>query len=425
MRRVVAVILDGLRRDFVSPEYTPNLAALKKHATWFENHRSAVPSVTRVCSSTFATGSYAANHGLEGNSLALKDGDSFTIHDAGRPDFLQHRRNVLGKSLLRPTLAERLADAGGAMIYSNVSPGAAYAHDPDGHGFVFHRVASYGPGRNVLEGAAALDIDWELSGDRAMSDRFIAEALTARQPALALMWLGHPDSTQHYFPLGSPEHLDALRQSDENVGRVIRRVAELRSAGEDILLIVGSDHGHETVHSVVDVAAEIASAGFAADVEAGGLVIVPNGTGVLIYATATGQARIPSLVDFLGKQPWAGELFAGERLKEIGQSSERGLAVYFSMASDQEPNEYGVKGRSFAAKPLFDKPDRLGCGQHGGLGIYEQAPFLLLDGEGFFENAHREESTSLVDIAPTILKYLNLPSEGCDGRPLQADRIYS
>src|SRR6267378_2688603 len=131
MRRAVAVMLDGLRRDFIRPETTPNLVRLRERAEWFAAHRSAVPSVTRVCSSTFATGCHPAQHELEGNAMALLERGSFVVHDAGQPDFLQHKRRVTGRSLARPTLAECVRDIGGSIVFSNVSPGAAYAHDPD------------------------------------------------------------------------------------------------------------------------------------------------------------------------------------------------------------------------------------------------------------------------------------------------------
>ena len=46
-----------------------------------------------------------------------------------------------------------------------------------------------------------------------MTSRFIDEALVARKPALAILWMGEPDATQHTRPLGSPEHLAVLRQA--------------------------------------------------------------------------------------------------------------------------------------------------------------------------------------------------------------------
>lgn len=75
---------------------------------------------------------------------------------------------------------------------------------------------------------------------------------------------------------------------------------------------------------------------------------------------------------------------------------------------------------SAAAKPSAGKPNRLGCGQHGGLGAYEQMPFLMIEGRGFMPGAVRGEPSSVIDLAPTILRHLNISADGCEGRPLQA-----
>ena len=146
MARVIAIMLDGLRRDFVRPGTTPNLCRLASRATVFEAHRSVFPSATRVVSAAFATGCHPARNGLQGNAMALMEDGRLVLHDAGKPEFLQHKRAVTGCSLAMPTLAERLACLGGAIVFNNVSPGAAYAHDPDGHGHVYHRAGSFGPG---------------------------------------------------------------------------------------------------------------------------------------------------------------------------------------------------------------------------------------------------------------------------------------
>jgi hypothetical protein len=105
------------------------------------------------------------------------------------------------------------------ILFSNVSPGAAYAHDPDGHGHVSHRTGSFAPGRWPIEGAGALSIGQDAAGERRMTERFIDEVLFERRPALAILWMGEPDATQHKKPLGSPEHLVVLRQADANAAR--------------------------------------------------------------------------------------------------------------------------------------------------------------------------------------------------------------
>jgi hypothetical protein len=75
---------------------------------------------------------------------------------------------------------------------------------------------------------------------------------------------------------------------------------------------------------------------------------------------------------------------------------------------------------SAAAIPSIGKPDRLGCGQHGGLGTYEQMAFLMIEGHGFRQAATWTEPSSVIDLAPTILRHLSVSAEGCEGRPLQS-----
>jgi hypothetical protein len=119
---------------------------------------------------------------------------------------------VTGRSLAVPTLAQGLATVGGAIIFSNVSPGAAYAHDPDGYGYVYHRAGSFGPGRVPVPDSEELRVQPDLNGDRMMRERFIREVLFERRPAFGVLWLGDPDATQHNYPLDSANNFEALKQ---------------------------------------------------------------------------------------------------------------------------------------------------------------------------------------------------------------------
>ena len=92
------------------------------------------------------------------------------------------------------------------------------------------------------------------------------------------------------------------------------------------------------------------------------------------------------------------------------------------MQSDDEPNEFGIRGRSLVAKPQFGKPDRLGFGQHGGLSKYEQMPFLMIDGGGFQPARIDQRAVTPVDLAPTILTFLDRDTSDLDGKALQGTR---
>jgi hypothetical protein len=122
---------------------------------------------------------------------------------------------------------------------------------------------------------------------------------------------------------------------------------------------------------------------------------------------------------FLRSCPWAGAVLAGEALTTVGQAAVGGLLCAVPMRSDDRPNKFGVQGMSAAAKPIAGKSDRLGCGQHGGLGAWEQMPFLMIEGIGFMRGVVWNAPTSMIDLAPTILGHLGIPADGCEGRPMQ------
>lgn len=403
----------------ISLQATPNLKAFENRSQCFADYRTVFPSCTRVVSASMATGCVPARHGLQGNSVALLEEGRLVLRDAGHPDFLQHKRRLTGCSLAMPTLAERVKDDGGAIIFSNVSPGAAYAHDPDGHGHVYHRAGSFAPGRRGLAAPDHLDVTLDAAGDRRMTERFVSEVLHDRRPAVAVLWLGEPDHIQHEVALGSPEHRSVLAQADANVRLVIESVDRLRASGDDVLLLIGSDHGHQTVEGVVDVDAKLVAAGIKASQDSHDMLAISNGTSVLIYVHPDHADKLPTVRSFLESADWAGQVFGPDELGSVGQAAEGGLAFAVSMRESEGPNAFGVPGLSLAAKPAAGKPDRVGCGQHGGLGRFEQSPFLLVAGQGFEAGAVSDVPASVVDVAPTILKHLGLPWSGLDGRPLQ------
>jgi arylsulfatase A-like enzyme len=415
-RRVVVVVLDGLRRDFVDAAGTPALHQFAGRACQFMAHRSVFPSATRVVSASFATGCYPARHGLQGNAMALLEGGRLVAHDVGLPGFLAHKRAVTGHALAVPTLAERLAPRGGAVVFSNVSPGAAYAHDPDGFGHVFHRAGSFGPGRVPLD---PLPVQLDSAGERETTERFIAATLSPGGPALSLLWCGEPDHIQHSTPLGSPLHRQVLAEADRNAGLVIDAAGHLRAAGEDVLLIVCSDHGHETVSRIVDVEAELIAAGLKSGPESDDVLALSNGTATLVYLHPDREVLRPALANFLRSCDWAGTVLDTAALPTVGQAATNALAFAVAFRAEEQANEYGIPGYALVGRPRWGEGVPIGCGQHGGLAAHEQAPFLMIEGEGFDPGTVCQSESRIVDLAPTILSHLQVDAIGMDGRSLQ------
>ena len=261
---------------------------------------------------------------------------------SARPDFRTHMRRATGGTLLVPSLAERVAGAGGFIAFSNVSPGAAYFLDPEHFGHVYHRAGSYAPGGGRIGSDDALNVSHDAAGDWAMTQRFCREVLGDRRPAVAFLWLCDPDHTLHGVPLGSPAHADALRGAERCVAEVLRTVARLRAEGDEILLLIGSDHGQETIGDGVDLEDWLAAHGLEGALAAGDVAMAGQGTAALLYATARGRAGLLGVLDEMRQEPWAADVVIGESLADRGFAARGGVVAAVNMARQDEANPYGV-----------------------------------------------------------------------------------
>ncbi len=415
-RRAILIVCDGLGAEWVSEAHTPTLARLLAAGFRAGDHRAVFPSVTRVSAASIATGCFPGRHGLEGNQMALVENGRITVHNVGAPSFRQTMRRVTGRTLRVPTMAERLAKSGGQVAYSNVSPGAAYFLDPDHFGTVLHRAGSFGPGGTAVTGDAHLDVSHDLDGDIEMTRRFCTEVVPSDGFRLAILWLANPDLTLHHDPLGSPEHIHALEVTDRLVAQVVERV-EAHEDRFDTLLAVGSDHGHETIGRSVHIGNWLAQNGLEPELSEGRLGVASQGTSALIYATGAARAAVEALLPKMGREPWAGSILTGESLSATGLTAEALVAAVDTTRHD-ETNEHGVVGARWLVEDGEGTPE-IGCGHHGGLGPAETRPFLSFVHPAL-GRGEAGRPTSLVDIAPTILRFLGEAADEMDGAPLSA-----
>jgi arylsulfatase A-like enzyme len=418
MKRAVIVICDSLRADLITPRDAPFLSELGRRSAKFANHRSVFPSTTRASAASIATGCLPARHGLLGNTMAIDEGNGLVCLSVGKPDFRDRLHRATGRTLHMPTLAERISRAGdNAIAISNVSPGAAYFLDPDGFGWVYNPAGSFGPGRRALPSEEGLAVSKGTAGDNTATERFCDEVLRERAPALALLWLSEPDYTGHHNPLGSPAHRRAIASADENVRRVAETVAELDLGGEDILFFVGSDHGMETVDETIDLDGLLIDAGLKRGPASSDIVVAPNGTSALLYFADPAGALVSEAARLLATQAWVGRTFTGSELAGVGLPTKSPMQVAITLRPDERANPHGVPGHSHVVRDALEPKDVTGFGQHGGLGQNEQHPFLFVLGGGFAAGAYNAPS-SLIDIAPTVLRHLGIPATGMDGQAL-------
>jgi predicted AlkP superfamily pyrophosphatase or phosphodiesterase len=418
MKRAVIVICDSLRRDLITPRDAPFLSELGQRSARFANHRSVFPSTTRTSAASIATGCLPAQHGLLGNTVAIDEGDGLVCLSVGKPDFRDRLHRATGRTLHRPTLAERVSLAGGtAIAISNVSPGAAYFLDPDGFGWVYNPAGSIGPGRRPLPTEEGLAVSKGDAGDTIATERFCGEVLRGRAPAIALLWLSEPDYTGHHTPLGSPAHRRAITSADENVRRVAETVSSLDPTGENILFVVGSDHGMETVAETIDLDGLLIEAGLKGAATSSEVVVAPNGTSALLYFADPAGPLVEQVARFLEAQEWVGRTFVGTDLAAAGLPTASPMQIAVTLRPDARTNPHGVPGHSHVVRDPLEPMDNTGFGQHGGLGKDEQSPFLFISSAGFAPGI-RHARSSLIDIAPTVLRHLGLPASEMDGQAL-------
>ena len=366
-----------------------------------------------------ATGCFPASHGLHGNVVALDEGDGLVPVPVGPAEFRERLRRATGQTLRRPTMSERLREHGGAASWLNSSAGAAHMQDPDGHGPLLHRSGSHRPGFEPVDGPEHLDVTYDARGDRETARRFCAALDASRGYALRTLWLCEPDHSQHVMELGSEEHRALVKEADANVADVVAAVARMRERGEEVLLVVCSDHGHETTDRIIPVEALMIEAGLKADAGSNDVVFASSGMGALVYLSEHARPRRDDIAGWLKRQPWCGPVFAGAALAEVGQREDRGLSIAFAMAGRDAPNRFGIPGISHVADCRFSSNDAPGRGQHGGLGRYETNPVLIVD-DGSGDARRIETRTSAVDVAPTILDFLGVGWDGADGQPVPA-----
>ena len=125
--RTLIVFFDGLRPDYITPEAMPNVYAFSKRGCYGKQHHSVYPTVTRVNSSSYATGSYPGKNGLMGNTVYFPEVDATKGLNTGEASEMNRVDVATGGHLLTAiSLGELLAQAGKKMmVFSSGSSGQA------------------------------------------------------------------------------------------------------------------------------------------------------------------------------------------------------------------------------------------------------------------------------------------------------------
>ena len=428
MTKVLVVVFDGLQPAQVNKTLMPNLAAFAASGVTFANHHAVYPSVTRANASSMVTGRHPGGHGISANTLLVPEYDPNNPMPALEPQ-LELLARKTGRVLLAPTLAEVLSRNGQEYVAIGVgTSGNAYLHNPNAGtcgGATIH--PDFALPRPLHEDIIARFGPWPAESRpntprMAHAVRILTEyILPERQPSVALIWSSEPDKSQHDGGVGSELSDTAVAEADAEFGKILHWLAENGEPGGTNVMVV-SDHGYSTITDTINVEALVRQAGFPAGGEPGGVVVANNGGAVLFYSSPWDRETVVSLVAWLMSQPWCGNLTVAERAGSIpgtlpaalvGGEGLRAPDVAMSFRWSPNANPAGYAGAIFSTGGVP------GQGQHGSMGRSELHNILFARGPGFKDNLVVNVPSGNIDLAPTILELLGLPSvEGTEGRVL-------
>ncbi|MGB8354784.1 MAG: alkaline phosphatase family protein [Chthoniobacteraceae bacterium] len=433
---IVVVVWDGMRPDFITPEYTPTLYKLSQGGVFFKNNHSVYVSSTEVNGTAIATGVYPNRSHLFANREYLPEVDPLA------PVAMEDEKTIRvedekGKLLGVPTLEETLQNAGDRTVIAGTKtvtllPDRSINRVSEAakKSVVFYAGKSI-PESAIAEATATLGIPFPptVTFPNRDADAWTTRALTEylwkdEVPKFSLLWMSDPDFSQHNTAPGAPIALGALKSVDDNLATVLAAL-DAKGIRDKTDVFIVSDHGFSTVDKASDVANVLKAAGFAAGrkftatPQPGDIMVISLGGSVLFYVHGHDAATTQKLVDFLQGSDFAGVIFTREKmegtftLEQARLNTPESPDVVVALRWDDSKSSYGVTGG------LTMDGTKAGKGTHASLSKYDVHNTLVAAGPDFKPGMADELPTANVDVAPTILWILGVaPAEVMDGRVL-------
>jgi arylsulfatase A-like enzyme len=434
---VVIIVWDGMRPDFIRPQYTPTLCQLAQQGVFFKHHHPVFVSSTEVNGAALITGAYPEHSGLWGNrdyrpEISWLDADATeALETVRRGDFLSG-----GHFLAAPTLTEILHGAGFRTVVAGTKPVALLLDRGWGRisASAQESITLYS-GHTVPP--AALDALVKANDDKAFpsvtypnvaEDAWTTKALIhglwkKEVPKLSVLWLSDPDYSQHDSGPGSDTAVGGLQSADRNLAAVCKALEENKVRDQTDIFIV-SDHGFSTIERAVDVADLLKRANFKAtrkfeDPEPGEILVIGLGGSVALYVVGHDPVVIRDLVEFFQASDFAGVIFSALPvegtfpLAQVRIASTNAPDLLVSMRWCTARNDFGAPGG------VISDGGKRGKGTHASLSRFDLHNTLVAVGPDFRAGFLDELPSGSADLGPTILWLLGLfPPLPMDGRVL-------
>lgn len=436
---VVVVVWDGMRPDFITPQFAPNLYSLATNGVFFKRHHPVYISSTEVNGAALATGMHPGESGIIANTdyrpeLSLLSTFATEGSDpVWRGDLLSD-----GKYMRTPTLAEMLQDAGIPTIIAGAKP-VALLHDRSRRkqsaaekesvtlfeGKTLPRSAGEGLAKANDDKPFPTNIVQPNTGQDNWTTRSLTKVLWRKNvPKYTLLWLSEPDKSQHEFAPGSPKAIEAIESSDKNLGEVIKTLKE-KGVYEKTDLFVVSDHGFSTIEKGPNIVETLKRARFSAtkkfeNPEPGDIMVIGLGGSVMFYVFDRTEEVVRDLVSFLQTADFTGVIFS--RLKLEGtfpldsvrySATNNPPDVVISLRWNAGLNEHGAPGMFQSAEGTRGK------GSHASLSPFDMNNTLVAAGPDLKRGLVNSVPSGNIDLTPTILWLLGVkPSHALNGRVL-------
>ena len=430
-RRVLIIGADGLRPDLLDPELMPVVSQLAASGARSAEHHAVYPTHTRVNISALTTGSQPGRHGIVANTMLAPNARPDHIINTGDYEHIYALESATnGQALLTPSLGDLLAAQGERLAVAATStPGAAMLWTHRHLSRMVNPATAYGIAdlydlREKLGEIPPVD-----SGAQIARQHYITSAVTQiflddPRNRVIVTWFNEPDTSQHYYGLGSPEAKTALQTVDACVGELLAAL-DARGLRDQFDIFVISDHGHTTVlaHNTLREYLRQAEQEI-------GQALPPLATASdYIYAAPGTDAptaeELAPLVEWLYAQPWTGVVLGGRAdlaelpgvlpLEQIWRTptQDRWPLLAVSPRWSDAPNEFGVPG---AVQALTTQSALRSS--HGSASPYDLHAVLIASGASF-QRGVMPLPTGAVDLAPTVLTLLGMtPPETVQGRVL-------
>lgn len=430
------MVWDGMRPDFVTPQYTPNLYALSQKGVFFARHHPVYPSSTEVNGTALATGLYPGHSGLIGNKEYRPEVDPLAAFATESPEAI-HATDAKGAYLAGKTVAEIL-HANGFPTAVAGTKGVAILHDrsdkkttpaEQASGTVYEGQATTPATLAAVEQAQG-KLPEPVTYPNSKQDTWTTDALTKvlwknGVPKFSVLWMSDVDYSQHDAAPGSPTAIAALKSVDDRLGTVLS-VLDAKGVRDKTTILVVSDHGFSTIGRQLNMYDELKAGGFqapktfTAPPKQGEIVIVGLGGSVLFYVGGHDKVVTQKLTDFLLNKDYAGPVFTKEALPGTFALSQVKIDkvgapdVVLSFNWTKANNAFGTPGIINA-----EGSRKVGQGTHVTLSPYDMHNTLVGAGPDFKVGFTNQTPSGNIDVAPTILYLLGITApQPMDGRVL-------